>query len=113
MPHKYVEWDKWIEDIAAVDPCLGRIVIEAVVARDAAEKAGAAHGESPKKCRKAFESADRTLDSVRLGVVSPNTDAAWKRATDALRKFTAVLDCVGKPALDGASRALRRRRRVS
>jgi hypothetical protein len=79
--------------LTAQDPCLDRVVKEAAVARDAALDAGASSKHAPKACRKTFDSADQTFDTLRLGKVKPNTDAAWKRASDALRKFTEALDC--------------------
>ena len=98
MPHKErVEWPAWIQDVAKADPCLGRVVKEAEVARDAAEGAGAARKSAPKACRGAYTSGVETFDSIRYGKVQAGTDAAWKRAADALRKFTEALDCASPP----------------
>jgi phage tail tube protein FII len=95
MPHRDVTFDPWIENIRQEDSCLGRILIEAVVMKDAAVKAGAASRRASKKCFKKFESAETTLETIRTGKIKPNTDIAWKRASDALRKFTEALECVG------------------
>jgi hypothetical protein len=94
MPHKEIlSWPGWIEEIAEQDPCLGRMIREAVVAHDAAVNAGADKKTASKRCRDAFKSAAMTLDVLQRGAVRPNTDAAWKKASDALRKFTQALDC--------------------
>ena len=93
MPRRYITWDPWVDALAVQDPCLGRVVREAIVAREAAMMAGAASRGSPRRCRRAFDSAEKTLDTIRLGRLQPNTDPARKRASDALRKFTDALEC--------------------
>lgn len=121
MPHREnVTWAAWIEALSEQDPCLGRIVKEAVVAQDAALHAGAGRAGSTRACRRAFESAEQTLDTIRLGRISPGTDRAWKRAADALRKFTTALDCSTGPAaapelsgLKNSARRASKRRRAS
>lgn len=93
MPHRYVSWDPWVEMLTAQDSCLGRIVREAIVARDAAMSSGATSPGTSRRCRKAFDSAEKTLNTLRLGKIRPNTDVAWKRACDTLRKFIEALEC--------------------
>lgn len=93
MPHKAVIFEPWVESISAADRCLGRIVKEAAVARDAAIDAGATRKTAPKKCRAIFVSAETTFEALKDGRIKPGKDAAWKRATDALRKYTNALDC--------------------
>lgn len=112
MPHREdVVYAPWVNELWEQDPCLGRIVIEAVVARQAALKAGANKPEAPRSCRRAFESAETTLDAVRLGKVAPGTDAAWRRASDALRKYTTSLDCAAAPpSLSGIGTGFRAER---
>ncbi len=49
MPHREnVTWAAWIEALSEQDPCLGRIVKEAVVDQDAALHAGARSAGSPR-----------------------------------------------------------------
>ncbi|MBI5487104.1 MAG: hypothetical protein HY905_07205 [Deltaproteobacteria bacterium] len=110
MPHRtHITWAPWVNDISDQEPCLGRIVKEAAVAREAAEKAGARTG-SP-RCRKAFESAEKILDAIRLGRLRPNTAAARKSASEALEKFIKALDCTAAaPARRGARGGRVRRR---
>jgi hypothetical protein len=94
MPHRTVRFAPWVEDLSEIDPCLGRIVKEAEVARDAALEAGAATVRAPRSCRAVFRAGETTIAALRDGRVAPGTPAAWKRATDAVRKFTQALDCV-------------------
>jgi hypothetical protein len=104
MPHKEVAFKPWVQEISAVDQCLGRIVKEAMVARDAAVEAGAATKGASRKCRAVFNSAENTIAAVRDGRIKPGSDAAWKRATDALRKYTSALDCADPRAAGLAGR---------
>lgn len=121
MPHRgNVTWAAWIDALSEQDPCLGRIVKEAVVVQDAALHAGAKSTGATRACRRAFESAEQTLDTIRLGRIAPGTDRAWKRAADALRKFTTALDCSTGPSaapdLSGlkiSTRRARKRRKAS
>lgn len=92
MPHKIITYDKWVEDIANTDPCLGRIVKEAVFTREAAIEAGAARKTAPKSCRKMFNTAETTIDAIRDGRLPAGEAASCKRASDALRKFTQALE---------------------
>jgi hypothetical protein len=106
MPHSTrIKWPSWVDELADLDPCLGRVVREAVVAQDAALSAGA-----KKVCPKAYAAAEQTLNALRYGKVRPHTDAAWKKAADALRKFTEVLDCTASPVPAFGSTPNRRRR---
>jgi hypothetical protein len=93
MMRRYITWDPWVDALAVQDPCLGRVVHEAVVVREAAMMAGAASRGSPRRCRTAFDSAGKILDAVRLGRIEPNTDTEWTRASEALRKFNEALEC--------------------
>jgi hypothetical protein len=92
MPHRYVTWAPWVDAIVARDPALGRIVCEAVVAREAALGSGAGGSGASPRCRRAFERAENTLDMLRVGKIQANTDAARRCASDALRKFMDALD---------------------
>jgi hypothetical protein len=100
MPHKKIETivglgvPAWMEEL---DPCLYNVVLEAIVARHAAERAGAMKYAG---CRAAIESADVTLDMIADGRTTGT--AACKKAVDAVRKYT--------QALEGAMPSTRRRR---
>jgi hypothetical protein len=95
MPHKKVLGvPAWVEEL---DPCLQNIIVEALVARRAAELAGAMKHAG---CRAALESADLTLDMIADGRATGTI--ACKKAADALRKYT--------QALEGMMPSTRRRR---
>jgi hypothetical protein len=61
---RYITWDPWVDALAVQDPCLGRVVREAIVAREAAMMAGAASRGSPRRCRTAFDIAEKILDAT-------------------------------------------------
>jgi hypothetical protein len=107
MPH-HVTWAPWVNAIVARDPGLGRIVCEAVVAREAALGSGAGESGASPCCRRAFESAEKTLDTLRVGKIRANTDAARRCASDALRKFMEALDLTA--STPSASVSVRRER---
>lgn len=88
MPHKNFKLraPKWVDELG--DPCLQTVVVEALVARDFAEKYGA---EKHPDCAAVFRSADTTLAQVADGRVTG--DLAWRKASDALRKYTTAGEC--------------------
>ena len=94
MPHKQVYFEGWIQQIADQDPCLGRILKEAAVVRDAAIECGMGERGTPKEAESKFEAAEDTFAALRDGRVGPHTDRGWKRAADALRKYTEALDAL-------------------
>jgi hypothetical protein len=94
MPHKVVLFPSWIQDVTDQDPCLGRILKEAAVVRDAAIECGIAERGAPREATSKFEAAEDTFAALRDGRVGPHTDRGWKRAADALRKFTEALDAL-------------------
>lgn len=93
MPHKHVRFDPWVQALVSADLRLGQIVIEAVVTQAAALDAGAASRSAPGSCRAKFANAETTLAALQDGRVRPRTNAAWKQASDALRKYTQALEC--------------------
>ena len=79
MPHKKtVSMPAWVQELAEDDLCLYTTVVEAIVARSFAVTCGAS--------KKALRAADLTLDQIADGRVWGAV--AWKKAADALRKYT-------------------------
>ena len=96
MPTRYVEWAPWVDDLCARDPRLGRIIRDAVLAREVAVRAGAASPTASKRCRDTFERGEKALDLLRLGQVEPNTPAARRRAHEAAARFCQALEITGR-----------------
>jgi hypothetical protein len=90
VPHKKVyrkDLPDWLDTLD--DPCLETTVVEAIVARREAVRDGA---ENYPACKAALRSGDLTLDTIASGRVRGK--AAWKKAADALRKYTSAGECV-------------------
>lgn len=89
MPRKpkyELQYPEWVK--ALRDPCLKSVVKEALSARDFATDAGA---ERYKTCAKLLRVGDTILRSIEDGRATG--PAAWKKAADALRKYTVALEC--------------------
>jgi hypothetical protein len=87
MPHKKtLSLPAWVDKLD--DTCLETTVIEALVARDYAIRMGA---ERHKPCKSMLRAADATLDQIADGRIVGRL--AWKRAADALRKYTSAAEC--------------------
>ena len=101
MPHKnFLKYPKWVEDLD--DECLKTGVIEALVARQSAIVHGALENRA---CKAVFSAAEATLDKIRDGSVTG--EVAWKKADDALQKYTTARECAAPTATRSAKRGRR------
>jgi hypothetical protein len=99
MPHKPIgklsvpSWIKAIEN-----DCLRELLVEVFVAQFHAEEDGA---RNHPQCKAALKSAETTLQMIADGRVTGKQ--AWKKATDALRKFNTARECAKPTASCHAS----------
>jgi hypothetical protein len=89
MPRKRIDSfiivHEWIENLD--DQCLANMLVEALVARHFAVKAGA---KKHKATRAAIDTGDATVEQIEYGRVSGAS--ACRKAATALRKYTQALD---------------------
>jgi len=98
MPHKPkhkldLNIPEWVDRLPGEEKCVWENVVEALVARRAAIKAGA---ESNKACNAALRAGDATLE--RLSEGRKGNRSAAKQATDALRKYVVAQECAAPTA---------------
>ena len=101
MPHrpikKIFDMPAWMDRID--DTCLYEMLVEAIVARGAALRAGIL--QHP-RCLPIFQSADETVDQIAYGRYQGQT--ACRKAADALRKYQQAHDCMFPPGRHRGSR---------
>jgi len=90
MPHKRIDKldiivHEWIDNLH--DQCLASMLVEALVARHLAIRAGA---KKHKATRAALVAGDATVEQIEYGRVSGAS--ACRKAATALRKYTQALD---------------------
>jgi hypothetical protein len=94
MPHKKnLPMPTWVDRLD--DRCLETAVVEALVARRSAIRQGAER--SGPACRAALRAGDATLERIADGSIKG--ELAWKRAADALRKYTTAAECAMPTAM--------------
>jgi hypothetical protein len=89
VPHKEVDPNRipdWVGQIE--DDCLASLMMEVLVARHKAIEDGANHKLA---CRGHFRSAEATLEQLQYGRLKGRD--AWKKASDALRKYSVAREC--------------------
>jgi hypothetical protein len=91
----------WLEKIGEGDACLYQNVLEAMTARHYAVQAGA---EQHAPCASILRKADAILAAVEDGRATGQV--AWRKATDALRKYTVAMGCAEHQKMTTNSSAL-------